>query len=280
MYKVFGFLKSTAQFLKIVIIFLILMLLLYWTENLAQFNWSWLNFCKPILDCFINTGEHISSGSLMLFEAKFEFKYVIAIFILLGLYGLDHIAYLALERLEEAYGDGERFVRKMQENAFNNSLAKKNNAEQKKIQTYQIFVSASIKKKFSHKDFNINLDEQLTIMNKFLMEKTGINPQKFGNGYLYTFSHFDEIDSTLEIFYKLIKSDAPLDYIICVQILEGNYQERLKKLVALNFENKISMLSETSYRYRFNKSHRYETSQLGLFGKEGETFEVHEFIEI
>lgn len=280
MQKVFGFLKSTVHFLKVVAIFLILMLLIYWIEDLAKADFHWLNFLKPVLKSLVSTGEHISSGSLMLFEAKFEFKYGIAVLILLGLYYLIHAIVFGLERLEELFDDGHRAIKKIQENKFNDSLAKKQTSEQTKIQTYQVYVSASIKKKFSHKELNIKLDEQLNIMNKFLMEKTSVVPEKFENGFLYTFNRFDNIDSTLEIFFKLLKAQTPLNYVICVQISEKDALQSLKKLINLNFENKISMLASTSYRYKFNTAHKYGTSQLGLFQKENDTCEAWEFIEI
>ena len=38
-------------------------------------------------------------------------------------------------------------------------------------------------------------------------------------------------------------------------------------------------LSNVVYRYKFVDNPKYETSQLGLFQKGDDTFEVHEFIE-
>lgn len=280
MQKVFVFFKSTVHFFKIAAIFLILMLLIYWIEDLAKANFSWLNFIRPILSSLLSIGEHVSSGSFMLFAAKFEFKYGIALLLLIGLYYFANLITIGLERLEELFDDGHRAIKKIQENKFNNSLEKKQTSEQTKIQTYQIYVSASIKKKFSHRELNIKLDEQLNIMNKFLMEKTSVVPENFENGFLYTFNRFDNIDSTLEIFFKLLKAQTPLNYIICVQISEKDALQSLKKLINLNFENKISMLAATSYRYKFNKAHKYGTTQLGLFQKENDTCEAWEFIEI
>ncbi|MCM1339965.1 MAG: hypothetical protein NC191_09875 [Muribaculaceae bacterium] len=283
MNKVFGFLKSTTQFIKVIIVFYILMMLIYWILNLANCDWNWMNIFKPVLDSFLKTGENISDGSLNLFAAVFEFKYALAILIMLGLYLLTHVLFLGIEKFEDLYDDGTRAVKKIQENAFNKAMAQKNTSEQSQIQTYKIFVSASIKKKFSHKELNINLDEQLNIMNKFLMDKTSVIPEKFENGFVYTFNRFNDIDLVLENFFKLLKAQTPLNYIICVQIVEKNIieaQNKLKTLISLNFENKISMLADTSYRYKFNKAHRYGTSQLGLFNKGNDTFEAHEFIEI
>ena len=120
-------------------------------------------------------------------------------------------------------------------------------------------------------------------MNKFLIEKTGVSPIPYEGGFLYAFDNFASVDSVLENFFKLIKSNAPLDYIICIQILGNDLvkeEAQLKKLISLRFMNKISACSDTAYRYKFNSSHRYETSQLGLFQKDNDTFEVHEFREM
>ena len=54
--KAFGFFKSFTQFMKIVVVFCILMLLMYWISNLAGYNWAWLGFISPLLDSFINVG--------------------------------------------------------------------------------------------------------------------------------------------------------------------------------------------------------------------------------
>ena len=117
-------------------------------------------------------------------------------------------------------------------------------------------------------------------MNKFLINQTGVNPIKYENGYLYTFESFKDIDAVLDIFSRLSTSKAPIDYLICVQILDknsGKEREQLNALIDLKILNKIATLSDTVYRYMFNRSQRYETIQLGIFQKEDWTFEVHEF---
>ena len=37
------------------------------------------------------------------------------------------------------------------------------------------------------------------------------------------------------------------------------------------------MAADTSYRYRYNETHRYQTSQIGVFQYGDKTLEVHEF---
>lgn len=281
MYKLFGFLKNIAHFLKILVVFSILMLILFWIQNLVHTNWEWMNFYKPFLSDIVEMGGLITSGSLDLWGSIFEYKYIVAVLILVGFYYFAHLSFISLELLQEGYNKGKEIVKKIEEQSLNSMLQNQTIAEQKAIQTYQIYVNAFVKKKFSHKELNINLEEQLKIMNDFITKRTGVKPDSFEGGFLYTFNPFDNIDSILEVFFKLLKGKAPLDYVICVNVIDSkNNKEDLRKLIKLNIENKISMLANTAYRYKFNKVHYYGTSQSGLFQKENSTFEVHEFIEI
>lgn len=280
---IFNFLKSLLHFFKIVIIFCILMLLLYWTKNLANFDWGWMAFISPLLDMFIEKGRVISDGSITLFEAVFEYKYFWAMVIMGVLYAVVHFLVIAVEATSNAFSEGHKVVKRLEEKHFNEGLQKVQNDEQTAIKKYRIFISTSVKKKFSHLSSNINLEEQNKSMNKFLMEKLSTIPAQYEDGFLYSFADFNSIDAVLAVFFKLLKSNSPLDYIICVQIQTGNHaaeQEELKSLIDLKIENKISMMSNTAFRYKFNKFHRYGTSQLGMFQKGNNTVEVHEFIEI
>jgi hypothetical protein len=259
------------------------MLLLYWTQNLAGFEWTWMNFIKPVLDLLISIGSSISNDSIKLFAATFEYKYFVALIILAGIYLLINGIEKLLETLKDIFDNGYRATKKIQEKILNKNLKTKNTLEQKALKKYNIYVSTGVKKKFSHLENAINIDEQNIQMNKFLIEKTGVSPVSYENGFLYSFEDFDSIDKNLEVFFKLLNSDSPLNYYVSVQVLTkkcSEDEELFKKLISLKFENKITMTSEAAYRYRFNDFHMYGTSQLGLFQKEDETFEVHEFIKI
>ena len=85
----------------------------------------------------------------------------------------------------------------------------------------------------------------------------------------------------LDVFSKLNQSKAPLDFLICLQIIESNTSvDELNTLIELKIMNKITTLANTAYRYKYNENQRYKTSQVGLFQKGENTFEVHEFINI
>ena len=184
MSKFFGFLRSFVQFLKILTIFSIMMLLLYWIQNLTGDFWSWARFMNPILDLFLEIGKSIAPGSVMLFAAVFEFKFFVALLLFLVLYALAHFNLIIIDFLENGYESGKKIVRKFEENRLNDSLEKQNFSEQKKIKRYQIYVEARIKSKFGHREYNINLEEQNQIMLKFLLDKTAQCPQKLEKGYL------------------------------------------------------------------------------------------------
>lgn len=280
--NLFGFFKSCVQFVKILVVFSILMLLLYWIQNLTGDFWGWTAFMNRFLDFFLDIGKFIWPGSIMLFAAVFEFKYFVALIIFGIFYLLSHFSYIGLESLENAYYKGRQALRKIEEDMFNEELEKRDIAEQKKIKRYQIYISTSVKPKFAHREYNINLEEQNQILIKHLRTKTGLCPDKFEEGFVFTFESFEKIDDMLDIFSKLFKSEAPIDYAICVQIIGTNTTretEQLKTLASLKILNKISMLSDTAYRYTFNSLTRYETVQVGLFQKNNNTFEVHEFIK-
>ena len=113
--KTFEGLKSFTQFLKIADIFLIMMLLLYWIQKLIGSSWEWTNFIKPLLDIFVEAGSIFSDKSVMLFSAVFEFKYFIALLLILFIYLLIHFCYMALCKLQELYEAGNDVVKRMRE---------------------------------------------------------------------------------------------------------------------------------------------------------------------
>ena len=280
--KLFKFLKNSAYFIKIVAVFLILMLLLHWIDHLAGYSWNWLGFVDPLFTELLRLGAKITNHSFNLFAARFEVKYFIALLILYAFYGLGHFIELGFIALEDAYKAGRMFVRKIEENIFNKTLETQNTLEQSNIKRYQIYVGTSVKPKYAHKEYNVNLEEQNQIMNKFLISKTGACPQRYEKGFLYTFDAFSKIDGILDSFNKLLVSNAPIDYIICVQILDNDPElemQQIKALIGLEHLNKITTFSDTAYRYTFNSNQKYETSQLGIFQQEFGTKEVHQFIK-
>ena len=282
MKNLFDFLRSFTQFMRIFLVFLIIMMLFYWVQNIIGATWNWLNFAKPILNGFLTIGALFSNESLQLVNAVIEYKYFAAILLMVVLFFSCNLLEILWDNLENVYSDSRRSFKQKKEKEFNATLQKANDQEQELIKKYDVYISTSIKKRFSYSECKIDLDEQNKIMNKFLMEKTGVIPEKFQEGFLYSFSSFSRIDETLNYLFKVIKSEAPLDYIVCIQAKTRNTESNknnLEELISLKFVNKIVMMAETSWRYEYNKIKRYSTSQLGVFQKGDKTFEIHQFLE-
>ena len=281
--KTFNFLKNVVYFLRILTMFFLMLHLLLWIQNLINGNFVWLTPFKGFLNIFISIGESITKDSINLFGALFEYKYMIAVGIYVGFYYICNFFILLLDGLEDKYDDVHRYVKKSQENSYNISLKHQQVLQESQYNSYKIFITTSLKKKFSHPELGYNLEEQNQLMNKFLISKTGVVPVKSDGGFVYSFNNFNDVDSILYIMFKLIKSNSPLDYVICLQVIEGGEQacmNALRELGELKHQNKISMFANSAYRYRFNKCHRYGVSQIGLFQRGNDTIEVHEFIEI
>lgn len=280
--KIFEFLRNFVYIFKIFIVFCIMMHILYWIQNLTGDTWSWTSFINPILVPVINLASTINDGSIMLFEALFEFKFFIAIILYLVAYFTVNFVILSLNQFEDVYDNTTKAIRKFEEKKFNESMLKQNTDEQKKISRFQVYIELCKKDKLAHRSLNVDMEEQSKILVKHILDKTKMCPQKFENGYLYTFNSFEKIDEVLDVFIKLPESNAPVDFMICLEILDKSIAEttkRLKKVISLKVLNKIVTLADTVYRYNFNSTQEYETSQLGVFQENDETFELHQFIK-
>lgn len=274
----FGFLKSFLHLMKIVFVFCILMLLCYWVQNITGADWAWLGFMKPFLDGLLEFTNSIYSVTFDLWGAKFEFKYFSAVIILTAGVYLMNLFIILSNIAEGAYKSAHFVAKKTQEAILNSELKFNITREEKKIKRYAVLVKTQLKKKFAHAELNINLDEQNKLMNKFISEKTAVKPMMMNGGFLYEFIDFDKIDTVLDVLFKVLHSNTPIDYAICIQ--SGDDIEQLKKLSGLNHFGMISMAADTAYRYKYNETHRYQTAQIGVFQNGDRTLEVHEFKEI
>ena len=273
-------LRSFLQLSRIVIVFTILMMLFYWIKNLAGFNYSFLDFIKPLLDSLLALGASISNGYVDLFAAKFEYKYAIANGILLALYAFTYLLNKVVDFFEDSYLAGRSAVKSLQEAAMNKSLKQEAENEQKKLKRYQIYIGVSEKKKFAQQVINIDIKEQYQILNKFLIEKTGVNPIAYKDGFIYSYGNIEHIDNILDEFFKAVNSKAPLNYYVCVQVIGASPEFeklQLETMIGLNIANKIITMADTVWRYKFNSKTKYETVLIGDFKSAGKNFEIHEF---
>ena len=274
----FNFLRSFLHFMKIVCIFCVLMLLCYWIQNLTNSNWQWLAFISPFLAWLVETANKIYSVSFNLLGAVFELKYFSALLILVILSFSMNLIITLVNLIECGYKGAHFVYKKTEEIAMNKSLQADIENKEKKIKKYFVLINTKIKKQYSHQIVDIDISEQNNLMNKFITEKTSIKPMFFNGGFLYSFNDFDNIDTVLDILFKVLESKAPLDYSICIQV--NNNMEQLQKLASLKHYGQITIAADTAFRYRYNTEQKYQTSQLGIFQNGNKTLEVHEFKEI
>ena len=275
--KGFSFLKNFWYFLKIVCVFCIMMLLLYWIQNLTHAKWEWLGFIVPFLDWLIHLADSICSFSFNFFGALFEFKYLGGIIILIGMFYFMNFVIMLTELMEAGYKSTRDLYKQTEERAMNKKLQDSIAREEKRINKYTVTIHTTVKPKFSHKGMNVDIEKQNQMMNDFIKQKLGVTPMLFENGFMYMFEDFNRIDEILEVLFKVLHGSTPIDYAICIQ--SGDNLRQLRKLISLKNYGKITMAADTSYRYRFNETHRYQTSQLGIFQNKDTTIEVHEFKE-
>ena len=271
-------LDNVGQIFSVACAFFIMTTVLYWLETILSAQWNWLNFIKPALDIILNYANSIFPFKFDAFGTTFDAKFIIALIMLIALMLILRFMVEQLENLKAIYNNAYIDHKLAKEKSLNKKLINNIKKEQNKISKYMVLINTQIKKKFSHQENKVNINEQNKTMNNFLYEKLGVKHLAFNGGFLYCFNEFDKIDNVLDILFKILKSNTPLDYEICIQA--GDNLEQLKKLSELQLYNKITMCADTVLRYKCKKSHRYGTYCIGEYQKEDGTIEVHEFQEI
>ncbi len=275
---IFDFLKNILQFFKIVCVFCIIMITLYWIQNLIGAQWAWLGFMKPFLDSILAYANSIYSLSFDFFGATFELKYLSSVIILVLLTLTMTVIIFGLNFLEGLYKSAHFVYKKTEETLMNKKFENDITREEKRIQKYTVVINTQLKKKFAHQELNVDIEKHNKIMNDMIMAKTSVKPANYQGGYMYAFTNFDKVDTILDIMFKLIHSESPLDFSVCIQV--GEQIKQLNKLIKLQNYGKITIAADTAYRYKFNETHRYQISTVGIFQLDDSTFEVHEFKEI
>ena len=268
-------LYDLEHIITIFLAFLIFSTVLYYIETAMNVKWNWLNFIKPLIDSISGFTATLLPLKLNDLVESFNVNFISAITLFAILIILVKYIFQHLDKLQILYENAYINHKANYEKNFNKKLTANMQKAQKKISQYMVLIHTDIKKKFSNQLNKINIDEQNKIMNDFIYEKTGKNYQAFNGDFLYYFDDFDKIDSTLEILFKIIKSNSPLDYSMC--ILSGTDLEKLELIAELKQTGKITMNIDTVLRYKINKIRAYETQCVGLYQKENGTIEIHEF---
>ena len=278
--KIFKFLRDFVYIFKIIAIFSIFIFFIFWAQNLASANWTFIKFFEPYLNACVNFCGYFYSGTTQVLNIFIKHSYVATFIMYCLIYAIAHFIIKGLEILENIYDDSRRLVKKTEEAMMNRSLQKSVEDKEKKIKQFKVYISTSIKKKFTHEKYDIDIQEQNKIMNKFIMEKTLANPTFFKEGFLYSFNDFSKIDDILDVLAKVLKAETPLDYYISIQTFGENLQKEqqdFENLIDTKISNKITILANTAFRYNYNTQQKYKTGQFGVYQKDGESFEVHIF---
>lgn len=278
--SIFKGIRSFIYFLRIVCIFLIMLLLLYWIEHLTNDTFNWLNFIKPFFDSLLRMCDEIYSFSFNFFGAIFEMKYFSTLILFVIVSYIFKFISFCVSLIEEGYLASRKMYKKTEETLINKQLQANVTLKEVQISKYTIVINTQIKKKFVHREIKVDIDAENKIMTDFINQKTGKTPVLYNGGFLYQFSNFNKIDDVLDTIFKVVNSTkSMIECAVCIQIEDKPKQ--LEKLIQLKHFGKITIAADTAYRYKFNASHRYGISQVGIFQTEnGGTIEVHEFKEI
>ena len=271
-------LHNVGQTFSVFCAFFTMLMTFYWVENILNTNWDWLMFFKPVLNYILDFSEKIFTFNFSAFGATYDGKFVTAIIMLLLLTVIVRAIINAIQGLKDWYMSAYLAHKMAVEKSFNRNMITRVKTEETRFSRYMVLINTKLQKKFSHAELNINVEEENKKMNNFIFKKTNAIYSPFEGGFLYKFDDFGKVDDVLDVVFKMLKSFSRLDYAVCVQVGEDFIQ--LKKLSDLNEYGKIIFCADTLLRYKFNKSHRYGTQNVGVFQKDNKTIEVHEFQEI
>ncbi len=256
-----------------------MLLLFYWIEHLTNDTFNWLNFIKPFFDPLLEMCDRIYSFSFNFFGAIFELKYLSVLLLIVAVSYILKLISGIVSLIETGYLKTRDAYKNSQENAINIMLQAETTQNELKLSKYTVVINTQLKKKFLHREIKVDMDKENKIMNDFITQKTGKVPLKYNGGFAYQFESFDKIDNVLDALFKVVNSEkAMIDCAVCIQIEDNKTQ--LDELIKLNHFGKITIAADTAYRYKFNSSHRYGISQVGIFQTEDGTIEVNEFKEI
>ncbi len=276
---IFENINNIAQTLTLICSFFIMTTLFYWLEILTNSQWNWLNLIKPVLDIILNFSNSILPFSISAFGTVFDGKFITTIIFLMCLIIVIRLFVNGLDNLKYLYDDMHNIHKKNIENNFNKQMKNKVLVSEIKISKYMVLINAQLKKKFNHEELKIDINEHINKLNNFLYKQTGVKFEQYNDGFLYNFENFNKIDDVLDLLFKLLKSQSPLDLAICIQT-EWD-KTKINRLSDLKYFGKIIFCADTLLRYKCNTSHRYGTKNVGIFQQDDEsTIEVHEFHEI
>ena len=259
--KLFTLTRNCLEFVKILNIFSIMLLILYWIQNLTGKPWSWFGIFTPFFDFFLDISANFTSLTIPIWGANFELKYVVALILFLLIYGLFTLLCAGLSIIEELYTNTKKIVEKFELAHYSKSLLKQEDLEQQKIKNYMLYIEGVQRQKKEYSLNNTNIETLNKELLKFLINKIGSCPEKLNNGYLFRFLPIAQIDNVLDVLFKLPESEAPMNYIMCIQVIDSKPEkamEEIMNIISLKLLNKVIALTNTTCRYQYNASQKYK----------------------
>ena len=274
---IFNKLKDLEKSLRLIVVFFIMTIGLYWFMNLLEADWAWFRFMKPPLDFILDLADSLYSSSFDFWGKTVEIKYFVAVIALLIIAFSLKFINIVVEFIQDIYESAHLKFKKMQELSMNLELKEKSESKERQTTKFFLYIQTKSASKYASTIKDNLLEEQTKVMNKFLSDKTGVKPEKIWDGYIYSFNNIEKIDRVLDLLFKIKNTDAPIHYLMCIQA--GESIQQLRKLAGLQNGGKITIAADTLYRYNMMRDHEYVTSNVGIFQNGENTLEVHEITE-
>ncbi len=268
-------LENLFQFIAVVMLFYLLLYTLYMMFTLG--GSSAFNFFEPAAKIITSISSAIwGDNNTVLFQI---WEFITGILLITGLFLISQFLKQRFNVLSKNFADLRLDYLKNEERRINKELHRDIQNMNKKISACVIYLELKAKDYIREK---VDIDEQYKILNQFLYSKLGVIPEKNGYGYIYRFSSIEKIDNELQYFFKAIHSQAPVDYLVILQVIENTFEESLYEISKLRNSgvyNKILMTPTTNLRYEHNTVKSYTTGVVGNYVFQGENHSIYEIKE-
>ncbi len=268
-------LENVFQFVAIVVLVYLLLYTLFMIFSLG--GSSGFNFFKPAAQVVMSISVIIWGGNTTgIFQA---WEFITGVFLITGLFLILQFLKQRFSVLSKFFADLKIQYLKDEERKINKELRRDIEKMNKNISACFIYVELKEKEHIHEK---VDIEEQYKLLNQFLYSKTSAIPEKNGYGYIYKFSNIEKIDTHLQYFFKAIHSQAPINYMFILQVVETSFGDALlevSKLRNSGVYNKILMTPTTHLRYENNLVKTYSTGVVGDYVFEGMAHSIYELRE-
>lgn len=268
-------LENIFQFIAVVMLFYLLLYTLYMMFTLG--NSSAFEFFAPFANIVISLAGAIWEPANTIVSQIWGF--ITGILLLTVLFLISQFLKQRFNILGKFFADMRLDYLKNEEHRINKELQRDIQKMNQKISACVIYIELKAKDYIHEK---VDIDEQYKILNQFLYSRTGVIPKKNGYGYIFSFPNIEKIDNDLEYFFKAIHSQAPVDYLFILQVIENTFEEALFEITKLRnsgVHNKILMTPTTNLRYEHNVVKNYGTGVVGNYVFDGEMHSIYELRE-